>query len=303
MPYATIRALLANIVDYAGLFPPASLEMEAAVREFARQRASDEAWMLGRFVVPVARLGELEQASADIWGTQDGPFGLSVLVPGDLAAARQRIEAFQRSHAGAGHAAVEAVERQVSSPDEVAAATAAFADLEVYLEIPHREDPSPFMEALAHRGGRAKIRSGGVTADAFPTSAELARFITAAVRAGVPFKATAGLHHPLRGDYRLTYEPDSPSGTMHGFLNVFLASAWAKSGSMGREELAALLEERKPGAISWSDETVRWRGHEIDAASLAAARAGFATSYGSCSFEEPVSDLRELGLFRAPRRA
>ncbi len=297
MSHATIRALLENIIDYAGLFPPAKLGMEAAAEELARQRESVEAWMLGRFVVPVGRLGELETAAAELWRRSDsGPWGLSVLVPGDLAAAGQRIDAFETAHGAAGHATVEAIERQVSDPEEVAAVMATFSGLEVYCEIPHQQDPSAFMAALARHGGRAKIRSGGVTADAFPTAAEVARFILAACRAGVPFKATAGLHHPLRGDYRLTYEPDSPSGTMHGFLNVFLASAWARSGALGQDELEALLEESEATAISWSDGAVRWRNHEIDSQALAAARTGFATSYGSCSFQEPVSDLRALRL-------
>ena len=297
MPNAPIRALLEKIIDYAGLFPPAQLDMASAAAEFARQRKSKEAWMLGRFVVPVGRLDELELAASETWRSSgDGPWGLSVLAPGDLAAARQRIDAFQQAHAEAGHASVEAIERQVSSPEDVAAVAKTFAGLEVYCEIPHTDDPSRFMAALARHGGRAKIRSGGITADAFPTSAEVARFIAAAVRAEVPFKATAGLHHPLRGDYRLTYEPDSPSGTMHGFLNVFLASAWAKSGTMGLDTLEALLEETEAGAFSWSAGAVHWRDHELDTAALAAARAGFATSYGSCSFQEPVSDLRELLL-------
>ncbi len=233
MPVETIRCLLAGIIDYAGLFPPASLEMPAAVREYARQRASGDAWMLGRFVVPVGRLDELESAAASFWHSGGVPWRLSVLTPGDLAEARKRIDAFHHAHAEAGHAVVEAIERRAQTPEDVAAGMAAFSGLEVYFEIPHGDDPAALMAALAEHGGRAKIRSGGVTGDAFPTAAEVARFIVAASSAGVPFKATAGLHHPLRGDYRLTYEDDSPEGTMHGFLNVFLAAAGVKSAGMG----------------------------------------------------------------------
>ncbi len=297
MTTTTIRSLLEGIIDYAGLFPPAALEMAPAVEEFARQRQSDYAWMLGRFVVPVGRLDEMERAAEGHWGREGGrPWGLSVLVPGDLAAARERIDAFHRAHAETGHALVESVERQIVSPDDVLPAIETFAGLEVYLEIPYRQDPSLFMTALAQHGGRAKIRSGGVTVDAFPTPFELARFINAAARAGVPFKATAGLHHPLRGDYRLTYEPESPCGTMHGFLNVFLAAAWSKNGGLSQEEAETLLSERDATAITCTEEAVRWRGHELGAEALAAARKNFATSYGSCSFQEPVSDLQALRL-------
>ena len=296
MPRETIRSLLAGIIDYAGLFPPASLGMPAAVREYARQRASGDAWMLGRFVVPVGRLDELEATAASFWHAGGVPWRLSVLTPGDAREARQRIDAFQHAHAEAGHAVVEAIERPAKTPEDVAAGMAAFGGLETYFEIPHTEDPAPLMAALAEHGGRAKIRSGGVTGDAFPTAAEVARVIVAAASAGVPFKATAGLHHPLRGEYRLTYEDDSPDGTMHGFLNVFLAAAGVRSLGWGTAEVEALLEERDAGSFEFKDGAVRWRDHEVAAAAITSARDSFATSYGSCSFIEPVEDLRALDL-------
>ena len=224
------------------------------------------------------------------------PWRVSVLTPGDLDEARQRIDAFQHAHAGVGHAVVEAIERAAQTPEDIAAGMAAFGGLEAYFEIPHAEDPASLMAALAEHGGRAKIRSGGVTGDAFPTAAEVGRFIVAAASAGVPLKATAGLHHPLRGEYRLTYEDDSPDGTMHGFLNVFLAAAGVKALGWGTAEVEALLEERDAGAVRFTDGAVTWRGHELDTAAITAAREGFATSYGSCSFVEPVEDLRALDL-------
>ncbi|MEM7588404.1 MAG: hypothetical protein AAF560_33760 [Acidobacteriota bacterium] len=294
MSRTVIHALLENLIDYAGLFPPAKLDMAPAVEEFARQRRSKHAWMLGRFVVPVGRLRELEAAAEPHWAVAEGaPWGLSVLVPGDLAEARQRIDAFDARHRG--RAVVEAIERQVATAEDVAATLETFPGVEVYLEIPHQDDPSPLMAALSAHGARAKIRSGGVTAEAFPTVAEVARFIVSAGQAGIGFKATAGLHHPLRGEYRLTYEPDSPDGTMHGFLNVFLAAAWVDRDGMGQKDVEALLSERDPEAIKWAD-AISWRGHTLDADGIAAARKRFGSSYGSCSFQEPVSDLQGLGI-------
>src|SRR6185436_15978516 len=102
--------------------------------------------------------------------------------------------------------------------------------LQPYIEIPVSGDPAPLATAVGRAGGRLKVRTGGVTADAFPSAADLARFLRAAVQAGVPFKATAGLHHPLRAEYRLTYEPGSACGTMFGFLNLFLATAFVSAG-------------------------------------------------------------------------
>lgn len=293
MPPKTITTLAHRLVDYAGLFPPAGLDMAAAVAEYARERESPDAWMLARFVVPVGRLGQFSEAAHDLLGAGGGPWPLSALAGGDPAADRAAIDAFNRAHAG--RAAVESVEVRAAAPEEVAAVVPAFAGLETYVEIPHADDPAASMEAVARHGARAKIRTGGVVAEAIPAAAEVARFVCAAAAAGVAFKATAGLHHPLRGEYRLTYEPGSGTATMHGYLNVFVAAALAKGG-LGEDEIVELLEEREASAFEVDGERLRWRGHEVSRSELAAVREGFATSYGSCSFREPVDELRALRL-------
>jgi hypothetical protein len=168
----------------------------------------------------------------------------------------------------------------------------------VYVELPHALDASALVALLARvkaAGARAKIRTGGVTADAFPTPAQVAAFIAACRRANVSFKATAGLHHPLRADYRLTYEPDAPTGRMFGFLNVFVAAAAAQEG-LGKPEIAAILEEGDPAAFAFDDAGLAWRGRRLGAPSIERARRDFAIAFGSCSFREPVDDLRALKL-------
>ena len=142
---------------------------------------------------------------------------------------------------------------------------------------------------------RAKIRTGGVTADAIPTVAQVARFIRRSVERGVSFKATAGLHHPLRAEYPLTYEAGAERGTMFGFLNVFLATVLARAGG-SEQQVAALLEERDPAAFTFSDEHIVWRGRSLPHDALRHARGAGIASFGSCSFREPVADLRTLGL-------
>ncbi len=283
----TISNLIGGLVDYAGLFPPAGLDMASAAKEYASERQSGDAWILARFVVPVGRLDELDAELTD-----GDPWPLAVLAGADPEADRRRIDAFN----AAGRAVIESVELKASSPGEIAAKAPVFAPLETYFEIPHDADPGALMKALADHGARAKIRTGGITADAMPSSAEVARFIAAAARAGVAFKATAGLHHPLRGEYRLTYEPDSASATMHGYVNVFLAAALVRRHGLGEAEIETLLEERDPAAFDVTGGGVRWRGHALDPADATAARESFATSYGSCSFREPVDELRQLHL-------
>jgi hypothetical protein len=165
---------------------------------------------------------------------------------------------------------------------------------ETYIEIPLTAAPAPLIAAIARRGGRAKARTGGLTADAFPASEQLVRFLRTCVAADVPFKATAGLHHPLRGEYRLTYAPDSARGTMFGYLNVFLAAAFLRCG-MDDDDAVRLLEERDQGAFRIEPDEIAWRGHRLDGASIEAARDRAIVSFGSCSFSEPVEEARALG--------
>ena len=143
--------------------------------------------------------------------------------------------------------------------------------------------------------GFAKIRTGGLTPEAIPPSQQLAEFLHAAAERRLAFKATAGLHHPIRGEYPLTYAPDAPRAVMHGFLNVFAAAAfaWIHAPVTMIEEI---LEETDSRAFEFLDGEMLWRGRGMGTAQIEDARANFAHSFGSCSFEEPVAGLRELGL-------
>jgi len=283
----SIRALLAGIVDYAGLFPPATLDMEGAVRRYAAYRSGQHAWALARFVVPVARLAEFGTAAAGLAPGQ-GPWRLSAVAGPDVESDLARIVEFNRRV----EAVIEAVEIKASGPEQIRMASRAIpSTLEAYFEVPIA---NPWLEAIREGGARAKVRTGGVTPDLFPSSVELARFLGAGHSAGVAFKASAGLHHAVRSVHPLTYEPDAPAGKMHGFLNVFLAAAFVRAG-MEVEEAATLLDEESPEAFRF-DAGAAWRDYRLDAASLQSARQSFAGSFGSCSFEEPIQDLQALRL-------
>ncbi|HVR41228.1 MAG TPA: hypothetical protein VMU84_19195 [Thermoanaerobaculia bacterium] len=228
----SLRVLLEHLIDYAGLFPPAALSMEDAVRNYARYREGEHAFALGKFVVPAARAHEVPSN-----------FPLSILGIDEV----KEIEG---------------------------AAPGAFVE-------------STDLDAIARAGLRAKIRTGGVTPDAFPSTESVAQFIRACKEKGIAFKATAGLHHPVRCVKPLTYEPDAPTGTMHGFLNVFLAALFV-------DDTEEILRETDPRAFVFTDEGVRWRDHFASTDEIARMRRDFAMSFGSCSFEEPIEDLKEL---------
>lgn len=284
-----IRNLLKGLIDYAGLFPPARLDMALAAAEYERQRSGELGWVVDRFVLPAARLGEL--AAARPAGQAIWP--LSVLVGGgDLGEERRAIEQLEKS----GLFEIASVEGKPALPADVGRLVDAFPDRKIYCELPLQGDPSPWLDALLEYGGRAKIRTGGVVPEAFPKVAELARFLFAAAAIQLPFKATAGLHHPLRGEYRLTYEPDSPSGTMHGFLNLFLAAAFLRAGEIDEAATRELLAETRESAFEWTNAGVRWGDLRLSAEAIAESRKGFALSYGSCSIDEPLADLRRLRL-------
>jgi hypothetical protein len=299
----TTQSLLAELIDYAGLFPPAALTMSAAVQNYAAYYSGEYAWMLGRFVVSVSRLKEFSDAAIDLlpdggWEGDDY-WRLSAIAGTDLADDLTSIAAFNQHYANlhkGGLAKVEALEIKVQQPNEIETLARLIPDnLTSYFEIPINDDPTELISALASVEGRAKLRTGGVTADAFPSTAAIARFLRACAEADVPFKASAGLHHPLRAEQRLTYEADSASAVMHGFLNVFLAAGFAQFG-LEESELVEILEARDLSAFTFDNGGVCWRDYDLVLAHLRNTRSLFALSFGSCSFTEPIADLQQLGL-------
>lgn len=286
-------ALLTHLVDYAGLFPPAELDMRSAVAEYARARRSPEAWMLGRFVVPASRLEELAVTAESTVSVSD-PWRLSVLFGADSAADAAALAAFDER--AAGEAIADAVELKAASTAEIDRALSAVPPgVATYVELGLPQELSAPLQAIAARGARAKLRTGGVTPQSIPAPGEVARFIVECARAGVAFKATAGLHHPVRSLRPLTYAADSPRATMHGFLNVFAAAAVAREGA-DLPDVEAVIREEEPSAFRLDENGLAVGPRRIASESLAEARRTFALGFGSCSFAEPVSDLESLGF-------
>lgn len=298
---SALRSLVAGLVDYAGLFPPAALDMPAAVANYAAYRAGTDAWMLGRFVVPVSRLGEWEAAIAALpTSALDSWLGahLSVLTGTDVEADGRSIAAFNaRAPFGT---RIDAAEARTPTTDAILAAGDAMpVGVSLYCELPHRDDPAALIEAVRAAGVFAKIRTGGVTADAFPTPDEIVRFLRRCMEAGVTAKATAGLHHPVRGEYRLTYAPDAATGTMFGYLNLFLAAAALRDG-LPDADVMAVLTATDGDAIRFFDATIgvivrpadgSTRTIEISTGAIRATRERGVVAFGSCSFREPVDEL------------
>jgi hypothetical protein len=257
------RALLERLIDHAALFPPASLPMDAALEADRRARASSEAWMLDRFICPASKLGELP----------DDPPRLSVVLDAEPAVDPSSLP-------------IELVEARGATLERI-------RDLfgqepKVFIELAVDEGLEAALSGLSGAGAGAKLRCGGVTADAFPSVEEVARFVCACEEIGLPWKATAGLHHPIRGEH--------DGLPMHGFLNLLAAAAFAGE---GEEAVAAILAEEDPVAFTADDREFGLHGYRADADTVARMRRERLVAYGSCSFSEPVEDLTALGILPA----
>jgi hypothetical protein len=302
---ASLAALLAGAIDYAGTFPPASLAMSDAADRYDRHRAGPHRVALGRFVVAAGQLDDLAAAAAPLSALpralqSAGRWPLSVLIAAPFEADRDRIARFNDRYAddAAWSARVEAVEAKAQTPDEVQAAARAAGRMELFVEVPVHPVPLALLEAVREAGARAKIRTGGTTPDAFPPCGPLAAWLAYCASLGLPFKATAGLHHAIRAERPIAAEAGSPRAGMHGFVNLLTAAALLHGGSIDVRTAAAVLGEQDPAAFTFDDERAAWRGHAVPTPELAAARA-FAAGFGSCSFDEPIEELAALGLLAA----
>ena len=247
------EALLSRLIDHAALFPPASLPMDAAIEVDRWARSTPQAWMLNRFLVPASRLGELPEGF-------DPPLG--VIVDADELPPLSP--------------QVDVVEARL----ERAGATEG-AGVRVFLEVWPGDDVA--LDAVQERGAGAKVRCGGPTPDMFPSPAELAHFVCGCRDRGLAFKATAGLHHPIR------------DGIAHGFLNLLGAAVLAHAGAGPRELVPVLLEE-DAAAFGLTDEAFTVRGEALGAGAVSDARERLFVGFGSCSFSEPVEDLRGMQI-------
>jgi hypothetical protein len=292
----SVRVLLTGIIDYAGLFPPSQLSMEEAVINYATYRSSSFNWMLGRFVVQSARLDEFLEAANDLLPRGgSNPWRLAVTAGEDINETIKAVRDFNRAHS----------QRVIADVLEVKANTVSKIDntvallpegITAYFEIATGEALPDLVMALSLKGQKAKLRTGGVTPDAFPSSKQIIRFVRTCMAANVPFKATAGLHHPIRCFKPLTYAPNAPQGTMHGFLNLLMMAGFARE-SYRVSYLEELMEEEFEEAFHFSELGVDWRdGHSLTTAQLGWLRQKGMHSFGSCSFDEPIVDLEAMGL-------
>jgi len=303
MAAASLRALLEQSIDYAGMFPPCALELGPALTNQARYVRLDDEWMLNAFVLAIVQFDAAKQFLSQFDPTH--PLRISALGPKTENAAAfcdalVETDAAIRSLSAHNVDLVSISQLEMFLPADIDSsvlkeARAIVGSLPVFWEAP-AERAERTIALLAEHNSSAdhptfgyKMRTGGVTADAFPTSAQIAPALVTPATHQVPIKFTAGLHHPLR-QYR-----EEVQTKMHGFLNVLGAAVLAAEHKWDAAQTASMLEDEEVSSFQFADESFAWRDWQIDLERLKNRRR-FVTTFGSCSFEEPREDLRALEL-------
>lgn len=276
--------LLDGLFDYAGLYPPAGLDVASAVENYLAFLQGNDAHALGRFVVDLSRVGAVRDAAGDRFHR------VRLSVVATASANWNGLSSWLD-----GGAPIEAVEMKVAAPSDVdSAARRLPSGLIAYFEVSLDAGSAPLLDAVCASGANVKLRMGGVVAEAFPSAHAVAEGLQAIAERHLAFKATAGLHHPLRSRHAFTYASGSAQGMMHGFVNLCCAAALVHAGGQ-IGEAAAVLEETDPRAWRVSSEAIAWRDHLWGAEEIRAVRQELFASIGSCSFTEPLADLEALG--------
>ncbi len=277
--------MLEGFFDYAGLYPPASLDLKSVIEHWDRYMKCEDNWMLARLIIPTSKLDEFKELAKDVMPSNDEePWQLSMLLPpasdDGFQDAVDRVIAFNEEDLGV---IANVLEFKASTTDEIEQSlNCLHDDLFPFIELPVNEDPRGLIASLSGCVAGAKVRTGGVTPELYPSSENLARFIFACVVSNIPFKATAGLHHPNRN------ENCTVGIEEYGFLNVLAASIASMKQDATESDVESLLTCKEIDLSQFTEEEI------------AKARSEIFCSIGSCSFEEPIQDLRSMGILKEP---
>ncbi|MGM0546716.1 MAG: hypothetical protein ACQEST_08335 [Bacteroidota bacterium] len=322
---ASLKAFMGEIIDYAGLFPPANLSLDTSLQKYSQYRKSDDAWMLSRYIIPATRLEELKPYKNNLFADEENPFAFSVLGKGTETVSEYKehlqtvvnsLEQFNAEHGSR----VTTDIFEVKLPREVVFANDENLLLDIYDETAgHFADVKDFpsdiffegifdknwekeigliLNTLSNYDGSPatevkvgfKLRCGGVEKSIFPSIEQMAFTLNRAREQNVALKCTAGLHHPIR------HYDDTVKTKMHGFFNVFGGAMLGYSHDFSDEQMVNVIKEEDPENFAFTDSGFRWNDYQIPTNEIKELRQIALTSFGSCSFDEPREDLKRLEL-------
>lgn len=290
-------AAFASLVDYAGVFPPASLPMPDAIAGYRRLRSSDDRWVVGRFLCRASQLEHLAAAATSGMTRGEPAWRVGVIMDVSPGAAASLAHEFQREMAP--FMEVDAAEARIGSAGSAGALLDAISAIDqgvaAFVEIDASDEARPQIDAIAgglrDRGmvGGAKLRCGGTDPTAFPSVEAVTEFIWQASLAGVPFKATAGLHQPIR------HRDEALGVHRHGFVNILMASVAADQGEE-RGTVELIVAETDPDAFSMRAATLSWRDVAYPGSAIRRSRSTGFLAFGSCDADEPIDALKDLSM-------
>ena len=299
-----LRYVLDQAIDYAGMYPPASLSLPEALKSYHRHRSGAEAWMVKRMVLSIDAISKIDPGALG----SGGEFRFAMIPRREtsdwLATLRADLVAlnfFLKKCPAAVADVLEILLPAVSSRGELErllrSATGQLVGHAAFFEVVTGPDFLRRFEGAAEAvagfgelNWGLKLRTGGTTADLYPAPSTVARALVIARDHRVPIKFTAGLHHPIR------HWNKSVGARMHGFINILMAGLLANHHGLSPERVASILEEEEPSNFSFTELTADWRDLALPVEAIPKWRERVA-SFGSCSVDEPKEDLERLGWF------
>ena len=303
--YKSLNSLLYELIDYAGLFPPADLDMQASIKNYNEIVKSDKNWMISQFIVPISRLDEMTSELLTHFDKQN-PLFLSLISP-DFKNQLSKLKHFLTTSKDiVVFKGLEMVALDLDSLSNSLSNTYSILDKEsdfeplVFYELKDSKNWNAEIDKFTHsiadfnkvhnvRFG-FKLRCGGVKSTMFPSCENIAKSIISCRNQRIPMKFTAGLHHPIR------HYDNVIKTKMNGFLNIFIGGMIAHKFKIGIDKLVEILTDENSSNFIFKDNEIVWNSYSVTNSEVKYYRDKYFISYGSCSFKEPVDDLQNLGL-------
>ncbi len=321
----SFNSFMRGIIDYAGMFPPANLELTPAFRNYLDYISSDDEWMMDKFVCTRKSFESFTKNDSDVYRLlkeydSERRVSFTLLLTGGKTA-KDFLTSFEADlkHVkdfAEKNASTEVNSFEVKLPEELFDRYNKYGlqtflkdsceilksfDMQesvIFFEPPVNNNYEFVFEKLAHTSTEMndacksgfKLRTGGIMPELFPSTQQVSFALKTCRDNKVRFKATAGLHHPVR------HYNDSVSTKMHGFLNVFGAGILAYSNPLSLKEINDVIKDERAESFMFTAEEFKWNEITADADSITKARNEFVNSFGSCSFDEPKDDLKKLNL-------